>query len=1568
MPIPINFTKWVNSKTLALITANEVYHWSMDGTEVPVKVFDKLPQLASATVLNYLADASGQWLLLIGVVSENGAPKGVMQLYSVEKRASQFVEGLTAAFTTFGGATVLCFANKSPAGTKLAMIPVSGAGFQKKMVDIPLPPDAAQDFPFSMQASEKYGVLYLVTKMGYIYLFDVESGAQIYLNRISSEPIFHTAVFESSSGIIGVNRAGLLLHVSVDPNTIVPYCTNQLNNYELGIKLAARCNLPGAENLFEKQFNALMNQGAYDAAASLAAKSPSECLRTVATLQRFKQLPHIPPNPPPLLMYFQAVMKETKLNKLESVELGRIVLNQGKQQMIDAWIKEDKIECSEDLGDIIASVDANLALAVYLRAKANDKVIQAFISMRQYDKILVYCKHTSYTPDYFFLLQNIVALDPEGALTFAQALANNEGGTLLEYGRIADVFISRNMIKQATSFLLDVLKGNRPEDANLQTRLLEINLHTNPQVANYILGQDMLSHYNRPKIAQLCERAGLYQRALEHYVDMNDIKRCIVNTNAIQPDFLVEFFNNLSKEDGLGCLRELLKANQTQNMQVAVQIATKYNELYGTDTVMKLFEEFACWKGLFYFLGAICVMSQDPEVHFKYIEAAVKCGQLREVERHTRESDFYDARRAADFLMEMKLPDQRPLINVCDRFDMVGELTDFLFSVQQLRVLEVYCKQVNPLKTAVVVGHLLDKGVEDKWLLDVLLAVGSMCPAEDLVREVEERSRLKLILPWLEARQSEGSTEVAVYNALAKVYVDNNNHPERFLEENEYYDSMVVGKYCEKRDPILAYLAYKKNHCDDQVIEVTNKNGLFKQQAGYLVDRNSEDVWAKVLVDNEHRRQVIDQVVGVALPSCRDAVKVGTAVKAFMNAELPQELMELLEKLVLHGTDFADNDNLQNLLLLTAIKADPSRVMDYINRLDNYHGHEIANICVSRGLYEEALAAFKKFNFHEEAAGVLITHIKDLHRANEFAEKVQLREVWTLLARAHLANESIKESIAAYLKANDPSDYAHVTQVGERLESWKELIDFLLMARKTVKEAFIDNSLIYAYARIEDLGKMEDLINQPNTAKLKHAGDRLLDDGLYQAAKIIYEFTSSFGPLATALVKLGQLSAAVDAARKGKSAAVWKEVMVACLNKKEYRLSQMCAVNLIVVPDDLEMVVATYERRGHFDELIQVLESGTNLDRAHMGIFTELGVQYAKHRPAKLMDHLQINKQRVNIRKLQRTCELCRLWSQLAYLYTVGDEFDNAVTCMMEHPDAWDHSKFKDTLVRVSNTDYLYRAAGFYLSYHPLLLVDLLVSLKTRLDHARVVAEMRSRKALPLIKAYLEDVQEANKKQVNNALNALYVEEGLVEKLRHSIDFFDDFDQIDLAQTLEKHTVLEFRRVAAYIYKKNGRWEQSVALSKQDKLYKDAMETTAASNNSDLAESLLRFFVEIESKECFAACLYHCYPLIRADVVMELAWRFNLMNLAMPFMIQTVRNLTDRVGALEQTNNELKEKVSSAPSVDAARALTVAATQGTVMDQSVNDGSVFFRPEMAMNYQTIINQSNDYNQFSYYGQ
>jgi clathrin heavy chain len=81
------------------------------------------------------------------------------------------------------------------------------------------------------------------------------------------------------------------------------------------------------------------------------------------------------------------------------------------------------------------------------------------------------------------------------------------------------------------------------------------------------------------------------------------------------------------------------------------------------------------------------------------------------------------------------------------------------------------------------------------------------------------------------------------------------------LINNQYYDSKVVGKYCEERNPDLAYTAYKRawGECDEELIEVTNKNYLYRRQASYLVERQNNELWAKVLnPENPHRKEVIE--------------------------------------------------------------------------------------------------------------------------------------------------------------------------------------------------------------------------------------------------------------------------------------------------------------------------------------------------------------------------------------------------------------------------------------------------------------------------------------------------------------------------------------------------------------------------------------------------------------------------------------------------------------------------------------------------------------------------------------
>ena len=93
-----------------------------------------------------------------------------------------------------------------------------------------------------MQVSQKNSIVYLITKYGYVHLYDIESGTLIYQNRLSKDTIFVTAQHGSSNGIIGVNRQGQVLSVSMDEETVIPYIQNTLNNRDLALRMAVRIN------------------------------------------------------------------------------------------------------------------------------------------------------------------------------------------------------------------------------------------------------------------------------------------------------------------------------------------------------------------------------------------------------------------------------------------------------------------------------------------------------------------------------------------------------------------------------------------------------------------------------------------------------------------------------------------------------------------------------------------------------------------------------------------------------------------------------------------------------------------------------------------------------------------------------------------------------------------------------------------------------------------------------------------------------------------------------------------------------------------------------------------------------------------------------------------------------------------------------------------------------------------------------------------------------------------------------------------------------------------------------
>ena len=137
---------------------------------------------------------------------------------------------------------------------------------------------------------------------------------------------------------------------------------------------------------------------------------------------------------------------------------------------------------------------------------------------------------------------------------------------------------------------------------------------------------------------------------MEHFTDTYDIKRTIVHTHLLNPEWVINYFGRLSVEQSVECLKEILTHNMRQNLPIATKIATKYCEQIGATKLIQMFEDVKSFEGLYFFLGSIVNISQEPEVHFKYIQAACRTGQLKEVERICRESNFYDPEKVKNFL------------------------------------------------------------------------------------------------------------------------------------------------------------------------------------------------------------------------------------------------------------------------------------------------------------------------------------------------------------------------------------------------------------------------------------------------------------------------------------------------------------------------------------------------------------------------------------------------------------------------------------------------------------------------------------------------------------------------------------------------------------------------------------------------------------------------------------------------------------------------------------------------------------------------------------------------------
>ena len=138
---------------LALVGEKDIYHWNLEvANSTPEKMFQRSGKLAEAgtQVISYAANSQMSWCLLTAISTQDQGRTidGNMQLYSVEKKQQQMLEGHAGGF-----GNVLTADSEPPSGL-FAFMERKVGSLQTKLhiMDVTKPRGEGLPAPFKVQS------------------------------------------------------------------------------------------------------------------------------------------------------------------------------------------------------------------------------------------------------------------------------------------------------------------------------------------------------------------------------------------------------------------------------------------------------------------------------------------------------------------------------------------------------------------------------------------------------------------------------------------------------------------------------------------------------------------------------------------------------------------------------------------------------------------------------------------------------------------------------------------------------------------------------------------------------------------------------------------------------------------------------------------------------------------------------------------------------------------------------------------------------------------------------------------------------------------------------------------------------------------------------------------------------------------------------------------------------------------------------------------------------------------------------------------------------------------------
>lgn len=1692
----ISFWTWVgdNQNLIAVVTKNSVFHWDVDQNNF-TQVFEISAKLQGSQIISYKASEDRKWFVLTGISkstdsSASAAVVGNTQLFSVDKNTSQPLAAHVACFCEVlkenetRPRSVFTFVDTSSSSAKLFVMELD----KSKSDAFKLPPMSvdidSDDFPVSLLFIKKQQCLFLISKKGFCLVFDVLTGKMILKKRVTADgQTIFASVTTKNDKILGITvKSGTLLRLQLDETKLVQYLLRTPENASLAISFTKRLGLDTGNagvsaDLYKKAFNSALLSSPTEA-ASLAATSPNDILRTRDTLNKLKG------SNVAILAYFKTIMTRDKLNSFETVELGKILVLQKKHNMLEKLIKENKVTLSEQLGDVLASYTSSEAIGIsdvtlsetekkeilrlsvgcYMKLSTSPtagasesvkrKVVEGLVEMNEISKIVTYCNKVGYTPAYKLILENIIKKNMKQGEVFAKELISKpETRSLIEAKDVVSLFLEQDKTKGlelATKFLIEYLKEDKPEDETLQTLLLEINIrHKQINIVEAIISNDMLHHYNKNKIANLLEENKYYKRSLSLYTDLVSVKRVLKlllleiynTTDKDSPDkvtreekeveeFVLNFCSKRSKDNLFDILNEIyqiyLTSLNSKSLKLVISICYENVDKLETDDILNFLyslsveENISILESIFLFCSQVLNTEfKTKQSILKLIETGCKLSQFDVVIKVIKENELIPAikEKLKNFLLleNENIKDPRPFIHLCDRLNLISELTSYLVTNKKLNYLEIYLMKVNVKSSTQVIMKLLDYNTTElndfvKKLLKEERIQREGIDYEILVKDLAKRNKLSFIKDSIQniiTNKLEGFDSKVINNTLCKIYILESDMEGgevekdkvvHFLKNNEYYDSEEIGQFCETVDISLSLICYEKSKNFDKLIKMCFMNEKYDHLLEYCLKEESIELWTKIftLSDKDQVSQFLDvSVSSSSLSKIQTTLaQLSILIKALLTVQSHNHLLILCEYLLLsQNSTLSEKEKkstlLQNLLLLSAIKIKTKnhKILEYLSdeRLNNYEISYVSSQLLENDLKKECIELYKKHGKFKEAIEIMLTlesvqdlettvqnwlsHMKSDDSTGDLTVEEE-RKVLSVIGK-HALEKGLLDVATKYLtKALNPDDYIEVIKKGIELKKYSPaFIEYLYMCRNKIKDNSIDSTLAYVLAMSLEKDKLEEFLQQPNLVQISRVAERLLTsykqrsaeedskdvEVLFDCVVLLFKKENNYTKLSEIYLEKKDYAKAIEISNKANKIDLWLDIIKLTLSENEMDYCKKVCFNLIDNKQQFIFIYNLYFKNNKILDLIKLLEESiskkeslTNLVYVNLcllyieyGEFLKLEVDLKEF----LLKYKSKFANKDTLVKIVKKLEEMFMINEIYQVYDIMKESDVfeieymfslilKYSCDKEDTDSQFVSLIKNQTSKnyIKNIEVYYKILRHYIKYIPMTLSKILITMEEAFivakgrgieigfDYKYIINLANEADIIHVLKEYfihLRDTLNKNIETVNEIYNEILLEEEEYNLLKDSIKKFTNFNLSELALKLENHDIKKFRILSTEIYFKTGNFNKVLEICETNKQYNQIIFYLKQSQDKDLiAEYLLKFSTikdktpaeQERNKRYFVILINLCYEYIDSYRVLEISWKNSWFDVSMPFVIQSMKQSSEKIRSLEAKVDKLMEE------------------------------------------------------------